>query len=156
MKKEINRLLLFLILLFISSGIFAVIEALEVVGHGMGLGLFAIFKTFPHLPTSIFDLIESCISSNWTLTNVSWIDTMLLNIVLLIPSVIIFIINSFLIKELSTKLSGVISIIILILVLELFSSLLFWIILVSLIISIIIFGIYKLYSNKKFEKDSNE
>ncbi len=119
------------ILVFGGIGVF--IQSISVITQGIGLGIYAIFQVFWHLPTSFYDLVASGATANWTLTNVVWIDTILINVATFIPSIIVFVITRIGVK-IPTVIATIISIAVLVAVLELFASIIFWIVLGVLIL----------------------
>lgn len=151
MKKEGLRLILILGILFIAGGFAALFEGVSVMGKGIGLGFYSIFQEWKHLPTSFFDVIASGAAGNFSLTSIVWIDTLLINIATLIPSVLVFLIGFIGLKEIPSTITGVISLIVFIAVLELFSSIVFWIILGVMIIVGVILSILNRIKSLKNE-----
>jgi hypothetical protein len=133
-------LIIILLFLLFAGGIGAFFQGIEAAAAGFGLGIWSIFSSFPHLPTSIYDLVKDGITSGITLTSIEWLNTLLINIATIAPSIFIFLIGKLGLK-LNITASSIISIFVLIAVLELFSSLVFWIILGVIIISSITFSI---------------
>ena len=138
--KELNWRPLVLLLggILIFGGINAFMQSLNALVQGVSLGIWTLFNLLPHLPTSLYSLVSKGITEAWILTNVVWIDTILLNIATFIPSIIIFFISKNGLK-LTTTISTLISIIILLFILELFSLISFLIVLgVAIIVAIIL------------------
>lgn len=148
MNKLCRKIILILIIILVFGGTVTFINSLKFIVQGVGLGIYSIFMVFRHLPTSIFDLVASGITKNWIIIGTIWLDTLLLNIATIIPSIIIFLITK-LGFRLNTFISSIISLVVLILVLELFSSVLFWILLVIFfVIGITVIFLSKKQSNK--------
>ncbi|MDY0138846.1 MAG: hypothetical protein RBR50_04020 [Candidatus Izemoplasmatales bacterium] len=152
MKREGTRIILVLLFFLIFGGIGAFIQGIEVIVRGIGLGIFVVFKLLPHLPTSFYDLVASGVTENWQLTNIVWIDTLLVNIAVFVPSIIIFIIGLIGIKKIHPSISFMISVLVLFAVLELFSSVIFWIILGIFIIFVIGLSVYLRYLSSREEE----
>ncbi len=145
-------LALFFGFMLVFGGINAFIQSLAALAHGVGLGIWALFNFLPHLPTSFYSLVAQGVTTSWTLTNIVWLDTILVNIATFIPSIITFYISKVGFK-LSPGISTIISVIILLFVLELFASVVFWIVLALIAIISIITLI--LHSKKFSYKDYN-
>lgn len=62
--KDSGKVIAVFILLFIIGGFSLVWQFLEMTGKMVYYLLFAILKLMPHLPTSIFDVIENIVSNN--------------------------------------------------------------------------------------------
>lgn len=140
--KESVKFFAILILLFIVGGVSLVWYFLEIAGTILYSIIFTILKVMPHLPTSVFDMIENIVSNNWTLTNLLWLDSILIHIASFIPSVIIFILGTFGLK-INPKVSGMISLLVFILVLQLFSSILFWSLIIVITVITILVSVYQ-------------
>ena len=136
--KELCYILGILLFVLALGGTNALMQAISSIAQGVDLGIYTIFKIFNHFPTNFYDIVALGVTTNWKLTNVAWIDAALVNIAVLIPSILIFLIAKLGFK-LKTLFSTILSIIVLIAVLELFASIVFWIILGFLIVLCVVF-----------------
>lgn len=149
--RNSGKILAIFILLFVLGGFSLLWQFLETTGTMVYYFIFSVLKIMPHLPTSIFDVIENIISSNWNLTKIAWIDSTLIHIASFLPSGIIFILGVHGLK-LNPKISAVLSFLTFIMVLQLFSSIVFWIILAIIILAIIGFSINGYVKSMKEEQ----
>lgn len=137
MKKSITAFITLMVILFLFGGLSLLMQFFSIFMNILKYGFLSIFLILPKLPTSIFDILEQVISDNWSLTNIQWLDTTLLNIASIVPSIVIFLITHLGIK-IKVKYSVILSFIIFLIVIQLFSSYVFWIIFIGLIVLIII------------------
>lgn len=145
--KNLGKVIIVFILLLIIGGFSLVWQFLEITGTMAYYFIFAMLKLMLHLPTSIFDVIENIVSNNWTLTNVLWIDSLLIHLASLTPSVILFLLGTSGLKF-DPRISGTISLIAFLLVLQLFSSVIFWIIISVITLVVVILTVHLLIQHK--------
>jgi len=131
MKKKVS--LFGILILLIIIGIYGGVEAYKVLAQEIGMMLSTIKKVLINVPTDLFDVIKSAITDNWSLTNIVWLDYIILQLVAVITSLFTFQISKIERKQ-SKAFSGIFSFMVYVLVLFLFSSILFWIILGVLLI----------------------
>ena len=131
MKKKVS--LFGILILLIIIGIYGGVEAYKVLAQEIGMMLSTIKKVLINVPTDLFDVIKSAITDNWSLTNIVWLDFILLLFVAGFSSLITFQVFKKDSKK-SKIFSGIFSFVVYVLVLFLFSSILFWIILGVLLI----------------------
>ena len=136
MKKKVS--LFGILILLIIIGIYGGVEAYKVLVQEIGMMLSTIIKVLINVPTDLFDVIKSVITDNWSLTNIVWLDFILLLFVAGFSSLITFQVFKKDSKK-SKIFSGIFSFVVYVLVLFLFSSILFWIVLGVLLIVGILF-----------------
>lgn len=138
--KDSSKVVITFAILLIIGGFPLVWQFLEITGTMAYYFLFMILKMIPHLPTSILDVIENIVCNNWTLTNVIWLDSLLIHIASFLPSSIIFILGTLGLK-IDPKISGLLSLIVFLFILQLFSSILFWMIMGIMILIMVLISV---------------